>query len=519
MDERNMERNETVIDLQRVIGAVLNKIWLVALVPIVCAIATFLGTFYLITPKYDASAMFYVNNNNLSFGDASLSISSSDITASKSLVNSYIVILKTRETLNDVIDYSGVDISYNDLSGMITAASVGSTEIFRVTVTSPSPEEATKLANAIEYILPNRIKNIVEGTSAKVVDTAVVPTSPSSPNYVNNTLIGFVVGLVAVVGAIVLKEIFDIKIRTEEDITLSCNHPILAAVPDMTAPSKGGYYYYGYGYRRRNSKAVLGSPEDPKLIGAEISFSASEAYKRLRTKLQFSFADEGTSRVIGISSALSGEGKSLSAINLAFTLSQLNKKVVLIDGDMRRPSLATKLSIEKTPGLSGYLSGQHPIDVLIQKCGLNGEEDAFDVVVSGRNPPNPIELLSSEKMLKMLDYLRKKYDYIILDLPPVGEVSDALAVAKITDGMLLVVRQHYCNRIALSDTVRQFAFVDAKILGVVYNCASENSRNYGYRKGYYKRYYRRYYKRYEGAFVASNKDVQKVDSSNNQGDV
>ena len=226
----------------------------------------------------------------------------------------------------------------------------------------------------------------------------------------------------------------------------------------------------------------------------------------MRTKLQFSFTDEGVSRVIGLSSALSGEGKSLSAINLAFTLSQLDKKVILIDCDMRRPSLATKLSIEKVPGLSSYLSGQNTMENLIQKCGLSGEEDAFDVVAAGRNPPNPIELLSSDNMLKMLDYLRKKYDYIILDLPPVGEVSDALAVAKITDGMLLVVRQHYCNRIALSDTARQFAFVNAKILGVVYNCTSENAKNYGYRKGYYKRYYRRYYRRYEGAYAASTKD-------------
>ena len=230
MDEKKMELNESAIDLQRVIGAVLNKIWLVALVPIVCAVATFLGTFYLIAPKYNASAMFYVNNSNFSFGDTSLSISSSDITASKNLVNSYIVILRTRETLNDVIDYAGVDITYKELSGMITASSVSSTEIFRVTVTSTSPEEATKLANAIEYILPNRIKNIVEGTSAKVVDTAVVPTSPSSPDYTYNTIVGFAVGLIAVVAAIVLKEIFDIKIRTEEDITLCCSHPILAAV-------------------------------------------------------------------------------------------------------------------------------------------------------------------------------------------------------------------------------------------------------------------------------------------------
>ena len=508
MDERNVDKNETVIDLQRLIGAVFNKIWLVAIVSVLCAVGSFLGTFYFVTPQYQASAMFYVNNSNIDIGSVSVGITNSDITASKNLVNSYIVILKTRETLNDVIDYAGVDLTYGQLNGMITASSVNSTEIFKITVTGPNPEEATKIANAIEEILPKRIKNIIEGTSAKVVDTAVVPSSPSSPSYTNNTFIGFVIGFVAVVALIVLKEVFDTKIRTEEDITTVCAHPILAAVPDMAITEKGGYYY-GYGDKRKKVTPRGGS-EEPNIIGSAISFSASEAYKRLRTKLQFSFSDEGTSRVIGVSSALSGEGKSLSAVNLSYMLAQLDKKVILVDCDMRRPSLAAKLGIEKAPGLSSYLSGQTHMDTLIQQCGLSNEEDAFDVVVAGRNPPNPIELLSSARMERMLTKLQEKYDYIILDLPPVGEVSDALAVAKLTDGMLLVVRQHYCHRNALSDCVHQFEFVDAKILGVVYNCATEPNKGYGYYRRYYKKYYRRYYRRYEGSYAASSKATKKT---------
>ena len=97
-------------------------------------------------------------------------------------------------------------------------------------------------------------------------------------------------------------------------------------------------------------------------------------------------------------------------------------------------------------------------------------------------------------MKKALDLMRKAYDYVILDLPPVGEVTDAMAVAKETDGMLLVVRQNYCDRLVLSDAVRQFEFINSKILGVVFNCTNEHAGNYG--KGYYKHYYRRYYKRY-----------------------
>ena len=124
---------------------------------------------------------------------------------------------------------------------------------------------------------------------------------------------------------------------------------------------------------------------------------------------------------------------------------------------------------------------------MFQYCGVEGDEQAFHVIAAGQIPPNPVELLSSARMSMMLKQLRGMYDYIILDLPPVGEVSDALAVAKETDGILLVVRQNYCNRVVLKDAVRQFEFVGSKILGVTYNCATESSGSYG--KKYYKKYY------------------------------
>ena len=503
MESKNPTQNETIeIDLGRVFRAVLDRAWIVAVVAVLCAVLAFAITFFFITPQYQSSAMFYVNNSKLSLGDASLSISSGDLTTSRNLVDSYIVILNTRETLVDVIDYAGTNLSYKDLRDMITSAAVNETEIFKVTVTSTDPQEAERLANAIAYILPKRIGTIIDGTSAKVVDAAVVPSSPSSPSYTKNTIIGFLLGFVLSVGVIALREIFDITIRSEDDVTQICNHPILAAVPDMTAPSKGGSYYY-YGYGRKSSKKKKGAyeaaakqPEQKHaIVGPDISFTASEAYKLLRTKLQFSFADENDCHVIGLSSAISGEGKSLTAVNLAYALSQLDKKVLLVDCDMRRPTLAEKLSLKKHPGLSNYLTRQSNLVDLVQICELKEGETAFHVMTAGQNPPNPMELLSSERMRKALDTLRKVYDYVILDLPPVGEVSDAMAIAKETDGMLLVVRQNYCDRGVLADAVQQFAFIQAKVLGVVFNCTVEAGGN-GYYKRYYKRYYRRYYKGY-----------------------
>ena len=497
MNEKEFHNNEEIeIDLGRVFRALMDKAWLVAVVSLLCAVVTFAGTFFFITPEYEASAMFYVNNSNLSLGDASFSISSGDLSTSRNLVDSYIVILNTRETLVDVIDYAGASRTYRELREMITSGAVNETEIFKVTVTSTDPQEAERLANAIAYILPKRISTIIDGTSAKVADAAIVPTSPSSPSYTMNTLVGFLLGFVAMVGIVVLREIFDITIRTEEDVSQVCKHPILAAVPDMTASGKGGSYYgYGSSRSKKGKYATTAQQNKRFLMGPNISFAASEAYKLLRTKLQFSFADENDCHVIGLSSALSGEGKSLTAVNLAYTLSQLDKKVLLVDCDMRRPTLAEKMGLLKQPGLSNYLTRQSSLDELIQLCELKNGENAFHVITAGQNPPNPVELLSSARMKKALNAMRGAYDYVILDLPPVGEVTDALAIAKETDGMLLVVRQNYCDRNALSDAVRQFDFIQSKTLGVVFNFTNEHGGNYG--KGYYKRYHKQYGRNYE----------------------
>ena len=488
MDDKTIEKNDEIeIDLQRLLGALLKRSWLIGIVAVVFAVAAFLGTYFFITPQYQSAAMFYVNNSSLSLGDVSMSVETSDISASRNLVKSYIVILRTRETINMVIDYAGVDRTYGQVRGMISAAAVDDTQIFQVVITSPDPKEALALADAIAYVLPKRIGTIIEGTSAKVVDSAVLPRNPSSPNYSKNTLMGFLGGAVLMALLIVVMELLDVAIRTEDDIARSCKYPVLATVPDMAAPEKPGRYYYrSYAHRRapkpHEAKAVL---------GGDISFAAAESYKLLRTKLQFSFADEGGCRVLGISSALTGEGKSLSAVNLAFSMSQLGKRVLLIGCDMRRPSVAKKLNILQMPGLSDFLAGQTGSENLIQNCGMAENERAFHVIAAGRTPPNPIELLSSSRMEKMLEKLRGSYDYIILDLPPVGEVSDALAVARITDGMLLVVRQNQCDRHSLAAAVRQFEFVDSRILGMVFNCVGQNGTRYGkYRYRYYRKYYR-----------------------------
>lgn len=474
------------ISIEQMVRAVRTKGWIVGLACVLCAAISFSITYFCITPQYEATVKFYVNNSSFSVGSASISLSSGDLTAARNLVDSYIVILKTRETLNDVADYAGVNRTFSEMKEMIAAEAVGNTEIFEITVISEDPQEAEAIANAIASILPKRITSIVEGTSAKVVEAAVVPSRPSSPSYAKNSILGFIVGGILSVAAVVLWLAFDTTIRLEEDITRRCKYPLLATVPDMSARGQKKIYYSNEPSRAKKGNYATAAPSGSEVIGPNISFAASEAYKLLRTKLQFSFADENNSRVIGVSSALSGEGKSLTAVNLAYALSQLGQKVLLVDCDMRRPTLAEKLGIRKRPGLSSYLTRQCHLNVLLQPCGIKDDVKAFYVITAGENPPNPIELLSSERMKTSLKAMRETFDYVILDLPPVGEVSDALTVANETDGILLVIRQNVCDRNAFASAVHEFEFMNAKILGIVFNATDETGSKYG--KAHYKDY-------------------------------
>lgn len=232
------------------------------------------------------------------------------------------------------------------------------------------------------------------------------------------------------------------------------------------------------------------------MIGANLNFAAAEAYKLLRTNLMFSFSGTSENRVIGMTSSFRGEGKSLTSINLAYTFAEAEKKVLLIEGDMRLPTMAKRLGFMAKPGLSNLLVGLNSVGSAIQqyRASVDEGEVTFDVIVSGDIPPNPSELLGSERMLTLLDKLRDRYDYIVLDLPPVTAVTDAVIASHMVDGMVVVVRSEHAVRGALSETMRQLSLAGAHILGFVFNGAGGTETKY-YKKGYYKKDYTNYYRK------------------------
>ena len=239
--------------------------------------------------------------------------------------------------------------------------------------------------------------------------------------------------------------------------------------------------------RNKNKSAFM--PNDPKTLHKNLEFTATEQYKILRANLSFTIPENVKCPVIGVTSSIRGEGKSTTAVNLSYVLAENGKKVLLIDGDLRIPSIAKKMGIESTPGLTNLLMRFESRQLISFQSNIL---DNWYIIPAGNIPPNPSELLGSAKMEKLLENLSEEFDYIIIDLPPVNIVSDALAISRYITGMILVVREEYTEKKEFEACSRQLELSNVKVLGCVINGAKTGSGSYGKYRRYYKKY--KYYK-------------------------
>lgn len=214
-----------------------------------------------------------------------------------------------------------------------------------------------------------------------------------------------------------------------------------------------------------------------------MTYAAREAFKRLRTNILMALpeAENNHCQVIGITSAQPSEGKSTVSVNLAYSLAELGKSVILVDGDMRRPSLHDKLGLRLEPGLSELLTREDQVGVAVVPYKNSEGTITFNLIPAGSIPGNPSELLNSKRFETLIKILSNACDYIILDLPPVNAVVDAVNASKLTDGMLVVVRENNCPRYILDDCMEQLNYAKTNILGFVVNGSVEGaSKRYQY---------------------------------------
>ena len=251
-----MNRNEETIDLLQLAAALWKKAWAIALTAAVFGIAALLYTVMFIKPLYKAEALMYVNSSNISVGNTKLSISQAELNAAQTLVDTYIVIMNTRTTMEDVIQQSGVPYTYEEMmeKKMVRAAAVNGTEVFAIEVTSTSPKEAELLANTIARILPEKIASIVEGSSARIVDYAVEPAKKDSPSISRNTLLGVLLGIVLSSGVIVVLALLDEQIHDSDYLIQTYDIPVLAVIPDLLSNKSSNDYYQSAEQRAKKAR-------------------------------------------------------------------------------------------------------------------------------------------------------------------------------------------------------------------------------------------------------------------------
>lgn len=250
---------------------------------------------------------------------------------------------------------------------------------------------------------------------------------------------------------------------------------------------------------RRIKKQLSFQQGNTHLLSEESPFAIQEAYKTIRTNIMFSLPEEKCKKIV-VTSSVQAEAKSTTVVNLGIAFAQNNSRVLVIDCDLRRPVISSQLNVAQTPGLSNYLVGLCRAEDAIRHLS-NG----LDVIPSGDIPPNPSELLGSEKMQKLLKSLEDSYEYILIDSPPVTAVSDAVILANQTSGVIVIARQGFATQETVSETLEKLRFSEANILGfILTDVKNEKRRHFG--KGNYG-YQNRYSYAYSSAGTSSDKKV------------
>lgn len=449
-------------------------------------------TYFFVAPEYTATAKLYVYNEKTD----ERYITSGDLTVSKSLVSTYLIIIRSDPVLEQVADklsdtYPG--LTAKTINKLLSGSAMNETEAFYISVTSDNRQMSADIVNEIVAVAPDEIIRVVKAASVEVIEEAKVPEKGDYKWPIKrNSVIGFAIGFILSCAFVLLSNSIDTTVYGRSEIIKSFNIPIIGIIPPQEENTPGKRR------REKKSDAVNNAMFHRFILNKNTAFAVTEAYRMARTNILYLPTENQCKRIV-VTSAFASEGKSTTGINIANILAQAGKKVMLIDADMRRPKIARYLEIESLNGLSEYLAG-----ITDHAEVLKDTEYGFDVIASGTASSSSAELLATPRVGTLLDELSKTYDYIIIDTPPVNVVTDATVLADMVDGYLLVVRAGFSNVTEIKATIQSLEQVNAKILGIILGDVDPKTEMYGkynrYGKfgkyGKYGKYYRNYYDGY-----------------------
>jgi receptor protein-tyrosine kinase len=434
--------------------------WIIVVVTVAVALGGAVAITLLTTPLYEASTRLFVSTNS--------SPTASEIyqgtLSSQQRVLSYTKLVTGASLAQRTVDKLHLDMSAEALRKKVKASSPPDTVLIDVSVLDPSPAQARIIADALsdEFVaMVSELETPPEGdrpdVRVVVEQRASLPTNPVVPNRIRNVAFGLALGLLIGISLAVLRDRFDNTVKDRQILEEITGTGMAAAIPLDKVRRK-----------------------DPAISFAGDRSAIAEAFRELRTNLQFLDVDDPP-RVLVVASSLPSEGKSTTAINLALALAEAENNVVLVDGDMRRPKLASYLNLIGSVGFSTVLTGRASLNEVLQKTRFPG----LTVLTSGAVPPSPSELLGSMAAHKVLNELRSGFDFVIVDSSPLLAATDAAVLAAASDGVLMIARFGETKREQLAHGVGNLKNVGARVLGAIFTMMPTRGHGSYYYSGYY----------------------------------
>ncbi|MFB7560938.1 polysaccharide biosynthesis tyrosine autokinase [Streptomyces brevispora] len=444
------------LDLHGFLKALARR-WPTVVVCLVLAVGAALAVTSLSTPVYEARTQLFVATRT---GEDTTQLNQGQ-SFSQARVQSYAAIVTTRQVTQPVVKELRLRTTPEELASRITAVAPLNTVLIDITVRDAKPARAARIANAVAEQFSAAVERLespnhasgsersrsrhtddgVSPVSLGVTQEAVAPAGPVSPRPLLNLAAGALSGLLLGAGIVALRETLDTTLKTSEALGEFTALPGLGTIPfDKNAPRQ-------------------------PLVSAEGHSKRAEAFRKLRTNLQFSQVDDRP-RIIVVTSSVPGEGKTDTAVNLALSLAEAGVSTCLVDGDLRRPCVAPAFGLVQDAGLTTVLIGQASIKDVMQKVG-----GQLSVLASGAVPPNPTELLASARMEEVLRELADTYEVVILDTAPLLPVADTVGLASLAQGALLVVRASKTSRDQVRAAAESLDCVGVRVLGTVFSMA------------------------------------------------
>lgn len=449
------------ISLQELFYVFRKRIWLIIGLTIGALVVSGILSFFIITPEYETFTTLLVGKPQ-EYQISTGGIEYNDVLLNQKLVPTYGELAKSRFVADKVIQNLNLGMSYSTFKKKVQVSLVNDTEIIKIQVKDKDRELAADIANEVSEEFMKTVKLKMKVENVQIVDKAQIPQVPVSPRKLLNMAIGAVLGFMVGVFLTFLLEYLDSTFKTPDDVEKNLHLPVLGAIPLISSRGK--------------ETIVKSNPKSP----------ISEAFRTMRTNIQFTNIDKDI-KTLAITSSTMAEGKSTVASNLAISLAQEEKKILIIDCDLRKPKVHKIFNLPNTKGLTSIVMGVNTLEDTVYNLS---DIEGLSIITAGPIPPNPSELLSSKRMREFLEVIKEEYDMIILDTPPIGIVTDAAIISTYIDGTLLVIKAGE-TEIANAEHAKELLDkVNANIIGAVLNNIPMKDGKYGnYQYTQYQSYY------------------------------